>query len=118
MTAAKAEPDFAYICVHKTLDVTGAQGVWERIAMAPPGSHLVLSLSEIAPFDYTYMGIAILLDNLVRLSGRFSAISIVGVSERVRQVFLALAPQETAGWFRMRPSERTGGRTDACCAPR
>jgi anti-anti-sigma factor len=84
------------LAIEEELDVDRARHAEaELLQHAAAGRRLVLDLSRVPRFDFT--GIVVLLDGLARLEDRFGGVSILGLSERISQVFAALGAQ-AAGW--------------------
>jgi anti-anti-sigma regulatory factor len=95
------------LTIDEDMDVERARQAEADIAAAPSGGRLVLDLSEVPRFEFA--GVALLLDALARLRDRFSGVSILGLSERMAQVFLALRPPEP-GFVRVHSGAADGRR--------
>jgi len=91
MNRVGRRPEF-FLAVEGELNVDRArQTEAAMMESKSPGSRLVLDLSRVPRFDFT--GIVVLIDALNKARGRFGAVSILGLNERISQVFAALHAQ-------------------------
>jgi anti-anti-sigma regulatory factor len=82
--------DIAYVSIEEAVDIDRARRAEAQIAAVPRAGRLILDLSEVPRFDFA--AVIVLLDALARLRHRFGAISILGLSKRIGDVFMALRP--------------------------